>query len=220
MNSNQLPLYGDKDSLPAVQAHIDKWSACTQCRLNATRTSVVLAKGCVPADILFIGDAPGQAEDISGVPFVGPAGNLLKAMINTALHEHCKDSEDQPTYAITNVVACVPRIVHKYAPLTEAIDDAGVRQPTIEESNSCSSRLLEFVKICNPKGVVAVGDFAFDYLNSKDHPTHEYLLTRKIPIAHITHPAAILRSDDSNSFAPMYLKQISQLVNFFERHYT
>ena len=55
--------------------------SCHKCRLAEMRTNVVIGKGNRNADILFIGEGPGQQEDLQGIPFVGPAGQLLDKML-------------------------------------------------------------------------------------------------------------------------------------------
>jgi len=196
--TTNLPILSDHDALPAVQDHFAKWSNCTDCKLHQTRTKPCLAKGCTPCDFLFLGEAPSQSDDIRGLPFTGPAGNLLKAIINTALHEHKKDFDLQPTYAITNLVACVPN--HP----KENIEVGGTRQPYQTEVEACSPRLEEFINICKPKGIVYIGDFATTYLTM-------------LPTIKLVHPARILAADDLNNYAPIYLKQINALANFFDR---
>ena len=54
---------------------------CKKCRLSEMRTNVVIGKGNRNADIMFIGEGPGQQEDLTGIPFVGPAGQLLDKML-------------------------------------------------------------------------------------------------------------------------------------------
>jgi uracil-DNA glycosylase len=66
-------------------AHVDDWKDCTRCPLHTVRSNVVLARGSIPCDILFVGEAPGRSEDALGKPFVGPAGILLDEMIEDAL---------------------------------------------------------------------------------------------------------------------------------------
>lgn len=55
--------------------------SCRKCKLWETRNNVVIGKGNKNADIMFIGEGPGQQEDLTGIPFVGPAGQLLDKML-------------------------------------------------------------------------------------------------------------------------------------------
>ncbi len=78
-----------------------KWKDCQRCKSSNSRTEIVLARGKVPAPILFIGEAPGASEDALGKPFIGPAGKVLDDIITVAL-------DGQYDYALTNLVACYP----------------------------------------------------------------------------------------------------------------
>ena len=61
----------------SFQQHREKWRDCQSCLLNKCRNRVVMARGKLPSPILFIGEAPGESENVVGLPFVGPAGRLL-----------------------------------------------------------------------------------------------------------------------------------------------
>lgn len=126
-----------------------KWGECERCALSKSRRSIVLARGTVPCDVLFIGEAPGESEDVLGEPFVGPAGHLLDTIWVEALDAH----GDEPSWAMTNVLACMPRIpgdgwTEKYV--------TGDDIPT-EYIEACSERLNDFVHLCDPKIIVLVG---------------------------------------------------------------
>ncbi|MEK0326406.1 MAG: uracil-DNA glycosylase family protein, partial [Nitrosopumilus sp.] len=95
--------------------HRAKWIDCSLCSLCKRRRKVVLARGKVPCDVLFIGEAPGASEDSLGSPFVGPAGHLLDQMIEDALDMTSPDQADLPAIdsgpriAFTNLIACIPK---------------------------------------------------------------------------------------------------------------
>ena len=148
--------------------HVDRWKTCTKCSYHSCRQSVVLGKGSFPCDVLFVGDSPGASEDVLGFPFMGPAGKLLDGII---LQAWC-DLEVEISWAFTNLVACIPS------------DDGKNGEPSTESVSSCKERLEEFILLCKPKRIVAVGKLAEKHL--KDSLT----------IA-IVHPAAILRADIS-----------------------
>ena len=74
---------------------------CTQCALCQTRTNVVFGDGALDAEILFVGEGPGEQEDRTGVPFVGPAGKFLDEML-------CIIDLDRTKYYIANIVKCRP----------------------------------------------------------------------------------------------------------------
>ena len=75
--------------------------SCRKCKLWERRTNVVIGKGSRTADILFIGEGPGQQEDLQGVPFVGPAGQLLDKMLESV------GLSLEDAY-IANIVKCRP----------------------------------------------------------------------------------------------------------------
>jgi DNA polymerase len=149
--------------------HKTKWIDCQECLLCKCRTNVVIARGKIPSDILFIGEAPGDSEDVIGKPFVGPAGRLLDHIIEQSL-------DGQHDYTMTNIVCCIPKDVGN-----------AKGEPPKEAILACRPRLLEFIEICQPKLIVTVG-----LLSSKFLPILDNI--RKIGI---THPAAILRMDAS-----------------------
>lgn len=151
------------------QKHCKKWKACVRCNLCNSRNSIVLARGKVPSEILFIGEAPGRSEDVLGAPFVGPAGKQLDEMIEQAI-------DAQYDYAITNLIACIP------------LDDEGGKtaEPPKVSILACKPRLQEFVSLVKPKLIVLVGKLAAKHASLSDYRTIQ-----------IMHPAGILRLDIS-----------------------
>ena len=164
-------------SLSLYKRHVAKWENCDKCLLCKHRTRVVIARGKVPAEILFIGEAPGVSEDVIGLPFVGPAGRLLDHFIDRAI-------DGQHDYALTNLVCCLPK--------TDAKDK---EEPPKEAIVACKDRLMEFIKLCQPDLIVCVGT-----LPRKHVPKLE-----GINYTAITHPAAILRMDASQQ--PLAIKR-------------
>ncbi len=84
--------------------HVIDWKECRRCALCETRTRTVLCRGNVPAQVVFIGEAPGASEDVKGTPFFGPAGHLLNHIIERA------GLVETPT-CITNLLGCIPKPV-------------------------------------------------------------------------------------------------------------
>jgi uracil-DNA glycosylase family 4 len=154
--------------------HVNLWHACTKCPLSLGRQHVVLARGSVPADVVFAGEAPGASEDAVGKPFVGPAGRLLQVSVIDRIWEGLP--EPKPTYALTNLVACLPT----------SEDGMKIGEPETADIKACSSRLQQFINLCKPKLVVAVGALAAKWL-----PT----LTYDAKTVEIMHPAAIIRAN-------------------------
>lgn len=159
--------------MTAYQRHVARWKNCKRCNLCEQRQTVVLARGRVPCDVLFVGEAPGVSEDVLGVPFVGPAGKLMDEAIRIAL-------DGQHDYALTNLICCVP--------LDE--DGAKAKEPPKEAILACEGRLKEFTVLCRPRLVVTVGKLADKHFEvPQDIP---------VPlIINVVHPAAILRMDVS-----------------------
>ncbi len=156
------------------QHHKIKWSNCQKCVLHKTRRRVVLARGKLPAPVMFIGEAPGASEDVIGKPFVGPAGKLLDTIIDRGIDGQCD-------YVMTNLVACVPK----------GDDGNKTGEPSKRCVLACLPRLKEFIRICKPRAIVSVGrlagNFIPDYFRRK----------RACVFTEMTHPAAILRMDVS-----------------------
>ncbi len=158
--------------------HRDKWKNCELCNLCERRGKVVLARGTVPADVLFVGEAPGVSEDVLGRPFVGPAGKLLDTIIYSAKIAAMQWPEN-PRFAIafTNIIACIPKN-----------GGAKIGEPPKYAVEACSDRLTEFIALCNPRLIVAVGKFAINNLGN-------YTSSGTVEVIEIVHPAAILRAD-------------------------
>lgn len=111
---------------------------CSMCGLSTTRKNTVFGDGNTNADIMFIGEGPGEQEDIQGKPFVGQSGKLLTRMLNAI-----ELSRDE--VYITNIVKCRP---------------PGNRDPHEEEKAACKAFLINQLKIINPKIVVCLGRIA------------------------------------------------------------
>src|SRR6266852_6184221 len=130
--------------------HVERWKDCRRCPLWEQRTQVVLARGQIPCDLLFVGEAPGENEDLLGSPFVGPAGNLLDCIIKRSLMDH---RDVWWRLGFTNLVACFPREAKV----------AGTNEPPDEAIMACRSRLTEFVEMAKPRLIVCVGSLARDW---------------------------------------------------------
>ena len=111
---------------------------CTACRLAEGRTQVVFGDGDPQADVVFVGEAPGQREDEQGIPFVGPSGKLLDRLLGEI------GLERSDAY-IANVVKCRP---------------PKNRDPRSDEIEACKGYLREQLSIIDPKVVVTLGNFS------------------------------------------------------------
>ena len=166
--------------LSLYQQHVRDWKDCTRCELHETRQKVVLCRGSVPCDVLFVGEAPGESENVIGQPFVGPAGKLLDEIVKRAWQGITNIS-----WAMTNLVACIPR----------DMDEGGkTAEPDVDSVQACAPRLQEFVIISKPRLIVCVGSVSRDWLDSKYKGNirleDDRGLIQQVDIAH---PAYILR---------------------------
>jgi DNA polymerase len=132
----------------------------------------------IPADIVFIGEAPGISEDVLGRPFVGPAGKLLDSIISRSVPSHL-------SCAFTNLVACIP--------LGE--DKKKTAEPAHEDIKACQPRLIEFVRLCKPRLLVLVGQLAKGYIPGQSlfNPVNWLREGNFLEFVDIDHPAYILR---------------------------
>lgn len=158
------------DSLAAAVA------GCTKCRLAEGRKNVVFGAGHPNADLMFIGEGPGAEEDRRGLPFVGPAGELLTKII------HAIDLQREDVY-IANVVKCRP---------------PGNRDPQPDEVQACRGYLEKQIAFIRPRILVALGRTAAQTLLGTESPIgqlrgrwHQVL---GIPTMVTYHPAALLRN--------------------------
>ena len=149
---------------------------CTRCDLCHTRTNVVFGVGDRNTDILFVGEGPGEQEDLKGEPFVGPAGMLLDDMLSII------DLDRKRNCYIANIVKCRP---------------PNNRDPLETEQDACIGYLQEQIKLIRPKVLVCLGRIAAQRLIDP-----EYRITRQhgtwvqrdgIWMTAIYHPSALLR---------------------------
>lgn len=157
-----------------LEKFLNKWRRCRKCPdLTGPRHHVVLYRGTIPCDVLFVGEAPGKVEDAFGKPFIGPAGRLLNRLIDATVPV-------SKTYAITNIVCCIPTDV-----------DNKLRQPTKEEAFMCHYRLDHFLQFAaGPQmQVVLLGEVAKKY----------WPASYSFQCLHAYHPAFILRKGGAES---------------------
>ena len=153
----------------------EKCSQCRQCPLFQTRNQVVFGVGDQNANIMFIGEGPGEQEDLKGEPFVGPAGKLLDDMLSII-------DLDRSNCYIANIVKCRP---------------PNNRDPLEEEQNACIGYLRNQVALVQPKVIVCLGRIAAkrvlcpEYRITQEHGT--WIQRNGIWMTAIYHPSALLR---------------------------
>jgi uracil-DNA glycosylase family 4 len=162
-------------SLPILSEVREIALGCPRCALAKTRTHVVFGEGRENADVMVVGEAPGQEEDRSGRPFVGRAGKLLDLVLRSAGFER------HDVY-ICNVLKCRP---------------PQNRNPQPDEVSACSPYLLRQIDLVQPRVILAFGNFAAQTLLGTDisigklrGKTHRY---HGVPLVPTYHPAACLR---------------------------
>lgn len=161
--------------MTGYQVHKEKWLNCQRCVLSSKRNHVVIARGSIPADVLFIGEAPGRSEDVTGKAFVGPAGKVLDDIIAKSL--------GGLSYCLTNLVGCIPLDdeLNKYP------------EPSIESIKACNPRLIELFRLCKPKLVVMLGKLARKHTPVPEDFNLNWVRLDRFVYLEIPHPAAILR---------------------------
>ena len=177
------------------QKHVQRWTGCTDCLLSECRGKMVFARGTVPCDVLFIGEAPGESENVIGKPFVGPAGKLLDAIIESAFPKRWVDDATDPQGAMAEVVNGAPaKFSHALTNLTCCIprqwDGSKAGEPEPQEIVACQPRLAEFVGLCRPKMIVCVGKLAALWV-----PRLPPMVMAGIKVIDVAHPAHILRAN-------------------------
>jgi DNA polymerase len=161
--------------MDAWQELEQKCSRCTNCELCRGRHNVVFGVGNKHADIMFIGEGPGEQEDLQGEPFVGPAGKLLDEMMSII------DLDRSKVY-IANIVKCRP-------PYN--------RDPQENEELACINYLRAQIYLIQPKIIVCLGRIAArqiiypEYKITREHG--QWIHRNNIWYTAIYHPSALLR---------------------------
>ena len=149
---------------------------CQKCELCQTRTNVVVGVGTPDAEVMFIGEGPGENEDLQGDPFVGRSGKLLDKMLIAV------DLDRNKNIYIANIVKCRP---------------PKNRDPKPEEQEMCIDWLRNQVKLIRPKIIVCLGRIAAariikpDIKITKEHG--QFIEKNGVLMMAMLHPAAILR---------------------------
>jgi len=148
---------------------------CTLCALSETRTNCVFGVGNRDARLMFVGEAPGEKEDLSGIPFVGAAGQLLDRYLTAV-------DIDRDSVYIANILKCRP---------------PKNRDPNPEEQDKCIGYLREQVRLIRPEIIVCLGRIAAmrlikpDYRITAEHG--QFVKKGNFTLTAVYHPAALLR---------------------------
>ena len=157
---------------------------CEKCGLCATRHNVVFGVGNPHADVLFIGEGPGENEDLQGEPFVGRGGQLLDKMLSVV------DLSREKNIYIANMVKCRP---------------PKNRDPEEEEVAACRGWLQKQIELIDPKIIVCLGRISairFIDPNFKVTKEHGQFIEKDGRLVMGTmHPAALLRNPNSKPAA-------------------
>ena len=180
------------DSLDKV---FEQCRQCQKCELYKSRNNVVFGDGNPHAKILFVGEAPGEQEDLKGIPFVGRAGQLLDKYLFAV------DLDRKDVY-IANILKCRPP--HN-------------RDPLPAEEDTCIDYLRNQVNLIQPKLIVCLGRISAkrlikpDFQMMKEHgkwfKKGNYLLTA------VYHPAAILRNPNLKEDMLLDMQQIKKYAD-------
>lgn len=167
------PAFPSGATLEEVRAALGE---CTRCALHEGRNRIVFGAGNPDADLVFVGEGPGEQEDLQGLPFVGPAGELLTQMIERGL------GISRRSVYICNIVKCRP---------------PRNRTPLPDEVHTCRAFLDGQIDAVRPKVIVTLGKPATSLLLGRDVSItrvrgvwQEY---RGIALMPTFHPAFVLR---------------------------
>jgi uracil-DNA glycosylase len=186
----------DKEELKPLERVRKEALKCLKCRLGGTRSNVVFGEGRIDADIMFIGEGPGEDEDRTGRPFVGKAGQLLTKIIENGM----KISREE--VYIANIVKCRP---------------PSNRDPLPDEASECIGYLKKQIEIVNPKVIIILGKVAAKHLLGIEIPitkareeTYNYG-SAKVFVTY--HPSALLRNE---SYKRPVWEDIKKVLKYLE----
>lgn len=150
---------------------------CRKCSLCETRTNLVFGVGSENAEVMFVGEGPGENEDLQGEPFVGRGGKLLDKFLEAV------DLDRKKNIYIANMVKCRP---------------PKNRDPLPEEQDECIQWLREQTRLIQPKIIVCLGRISAQRLISKDFKVTQqhgqFIEKGGILFMGTFHPAALLRN--------------------------
>ena len=168
---------------------------CHACGLCETRTNVVFGEGAENAEVMFVGEGPGENEDLTGKPFVGRGGKLLGDMLSLV------DLYREKNFYIANIVKCRP---------------PKNRDPLPTEREACIGWLRQQIELVKPRIIVCLGRIAAAVLIKEDFKiTKEHgMIIEKDGIKYMAlyHPAALLRDPGRKPETFVDLKNLQKLI--------
>lgn len=170
---------------------LERIKHCRACGLHRYRRNVVIGEGDLPADVLFIGEAPGKSEDLTGDAFVGNSGALLRSLIQDAANIISLPAV--PRSYFVNTILC--------RPTNEKHGDN--REPSPLEVYQCSGNIMRIVDKIKPRIIVCLGKIAEKYFKK------EFSL-----VYTIQHPSYILKIGGKNT--PQYIHNFRLLSEAFK----
>ncbi len=176
-------LRGGEDRHPALAPSLDILkqlaAECRRCALSETRTHLVFGTGSEKARLLFIGEAPGAAEDLKGEPFVGDAGQVFNRLLSAM-------GLSRSQVYICNLLKCRP---------------PGNRNPHKDEIDACFPFLQQQIKLIRPEVIVTLGTFATHKMLGSKEPVYllrgRFHLFHGIPLMPTFHPAFLARNREN-----------------------
>ena len=169
-------------------------AGCHNCPLGETRTNLVFGVGNEQAEVLFVGEGPGEQEDLQGEPFVGPAGKLLDDMLAMI-------GLDRSRVYIANIVKCRPP--HN-------------RDPQPNEEAACRGWLERQTELLQPKLIVCLGRIAAkalidpEFRITREHGQWFERVGRRLMATF--HPSALLRDPGKRPEAFMDLRELRKEI--------
>ncbi|MGP1561083.1 MAG: uracil-DNA glycosylase [Helicobacteraceae bacterium] len=157
---------------------------CSLCALSKTRKNTVFCSGDPSADLMVIGEAPGEQEDLTGLPFVGDAGKLLDKMLENAA------GIPRSRVYVANILKCRP---------------PGNRRPQEDEAALCIGYLLRQIELVRPKVIFCLGSTALHYLLKTDvsisRARGKIYSFKNTPTLVSFHPSYLLRNPSAKGLA-------------------
>ena len=202
---NKITKFNDY-SHDKLKAHADD---CHECPLSENRTQVVFNSGNPNANLMLIGEGPGQQEDEEGVPFVGRSGQLLTKILESV--EIFRDD-----IYIANTVKCRP---------------PNNRMPTSSEMEVCQDYLIRQIQLVQPKVIGLLGSAAVKAICGQTQPITKIrgswinasvdYMSDDLYIMPLFHPAFLLRNPSKEKGAPKWqtwsdMKEIKAALSFYD----